>query len=353
MASELSDTLKSLPSHHFQDFYTLKELPESHAWKPVDDDLCPFGHHDMVAEQVPVVDLSDPTAERLIEHACRTWGVFQIINHGIPTRLLDDIESACQRLFSLPMHRKLRAAREPDGTAGYGPAVISSFFPKKLWSEGFTIFGSPLEHARQLWPNDYMKFCDIIGEYKKEMKQLAQKLTWLMLSPLGITQEDVKWAGPEGEFEGASAALQLNSYPTCPDPNRAMGLAAHTDSTLITILFQNNIAGLQVLREGFGWVTVSPIPRGLTINVGDMLHIMSNGLYPSVLHRATVNLTRHRLSVAYLFGPPWEAHVSPISKVVDSDHPPLYRAVTLREYREMRAEHFDKALSLVRLRAPN
>ena len=33
-----------------------------------------------------------------------------------------------------------------------GSARISSFFPKLMWSEGFSIMGSPVEHASQLWP---------------------------------------------------------------------------------------------------------------------------------------------------------------------------------------------------------
>lgn len=100
-----------------------------------------------------------------------------------------------------------------------------------------------------------------------------------------------------------------------------MGLAAHTDSTLLTILYQNNTSGLQVLREGIGWVTVPPIPGGLVINIGDLLHILSNGLYPSVLHRAVVNRTKHRLSMAYLYGPPSSVKISPLSKLVGPNQP--------------------------------
>ncbi|KAL0354736.1 UNVERIFIED_CONTAM: Gibberellin 3-beta-dioxygenase 1 [Sesamum radiatum] len=92
------------------------------------------------------------------------------------------------------------------------------------------------------------------------MKKLAGRLMWLMLGSLGITNEDdIKWASPAGESGGGNAAIQLNSYPACPDPDRAMGLAAHTDSTLLTILHQSNTSGLQVFREGSKrWITVPP-----------------------------------------------------------------------------------------------
>ena len=172
---------------------------------------------------------------------------------------------------------------------------------------------------------------------------------WLMLGSLGITRPDIKWACPKGDFKGASAALQMNSYPACPDPDRAMGLAAHTDSTLLTILHQNSTSGLQVHREGTGWVTVPPVRGALVVNVGDLLHILSNGLYPSVLHRAVVNRTRYRLSVAYLYGPPSNVQISPLPRLVGPGQPPLYRAITWNEYLGTKAKHFNKALSSVRV----
>ncbi|KAF5934753.1 hypothetical protein HYC85_025882 [Camellia sinensis] len=54
--------------------------------------------------------------------------------------------------------QKLRAMRSPDGLTGYGVARIAPFFPKLMWSEGFSAVGSPEEHARQLWPHDYTTF---------------------------------------------------------------------------------------------------------------------------------------------------------------------------------------------------
>lgn len=348
MPSRVSDTITAAASHHPAyshhkqlDLNLVQELPDSHAWTSLDG--LPLGDSSCDPENVPIIDLDDKNAPEVVGRACKTWGVFQVKNHGISKSLLDDIESAGRSLFSLPMHQKLRAARSPDGVSGYGVARISSFFPKRMWSEGFTIVGSPLEHARQLWPQDYCNFCEVIEEYEREMRKLARTLMWLILESLGITEEDAKWASPKGAFEGGCSALQMNFYPACPEPDRAMGLAAHTDSTILTILHQNNTSGLQVYREGTGrWVTVPPTPGALVINVGDLLHILSNGVYPSVLHRAVVNRTRYRLSVAYLYGPSSGVRISPLQKLIDQSHPPLYRPVTWSEYLGTKAKHFNK-----------
>lgn len=158
MPSRISDAFKAHPlhlNHRHLDLNSVQELPDLYAWAGVDES--PSGDS-LITESVPVIDLTDPNASELVGHACKSWGVFQVTNHGIPGSLLDDIESAGRSLFSLPAQQKLKAARSPDGVAGYGLARISSFFNKLMWYEGFTIFGSPLEHARQLWPQDYTKF---------------------------------------------------------------------------------------------------------------------------------------------------------------------------------------------------
>ncbi|KAI3806882.1 hypothetical protein L1987_22800 [Smallanthus sonchifolius] len=338
-------SLKLLKNEQHLDLNSMKELPDSYAWSSVADG----SPTSCGSEPVPVINLEDPDAMMHVGHACKTWGVFQVMNHGVPMMVLDDMEASGRKLFSLPVHQKLQAARSADGVSGYGVARISSFFPKLMWSEGFTIIGSHYEHAQKLWPHGCTHFCEVVEEYKKEMNKLVNKLMWLILGSLGITKGDIKWASPTGELKEACPVLQLNSYPACPDPDRAMGLAAHTDSTLLTILHQNNTSGLQVQREGTGWVTVPPIRGALVVNVGDLLHILSNGTYTSVLHRAIVNRTQHRLSVAYLYGPPSNVRISPLSKLTDSFHPPLYRPVTWSEYLGTKAKHFNKALSIVRL----
>ncbi|PPS12318.1 hypothetical protein GOBAR_AA08326 [Gossypium barbadense] len=348
MPSRFSDAFRAHPQQQLKhpDFTSLHELPDSYAWNQRDDP----SPETFATESVPLVDLNDSNALQVIGHACKTWGIFQVTNHGISTSLLDMVEHTCRSLFSLPVHQKLKAARSPDGVSGYGFARISSFFSKLMWSQGFTIVGPPDEHFCQLWPQDFSYHCDVIKEYKEEMKKLAGRLMWLMLGSLGIiAKEDIKWAGPKTDFKEALAALQLNYYPACPDPDRAMGLAPHTDSTLLTILYQNSTSGLQVFKEGAGWVAVPPVPGGLVINVGDLMHILSNGSYQSVLHRAMVNRSHHRLSSAYLFGPPSTVEISPHPKLVGPTHPPLYRPVTWNEYLHTKAKHFNKALSSVRV----
>ncbi|KAK0570579.1 hypothetical protein LWI29_003449 [Acer saccharum] len=97
-----------------------------------------------------------------------------------------------------------------------------------------------------------------------------------------------------------------------------------------------------------GWVLVNPISGAFVVNVGDLMHIICNGRFKTALHRALVNQTHHRISVVYFYGPPKDVNVSPSIKLVDRDHPILYRPVTWKEYLDSKTTHFNKALDFIR-----
>lgn len=139
-------------STHFQ-LDSASEVPETHSW-PADD-------HPVSADPFPAIDLADPNATAKLIRTCEVWGAFQITasgSHGVPIELLDRLEAQLLRLFSLPIEQKLKAAQSKDSVFGYGIVPIANFFSKRMWSEGFTFAGSPLEHARKLWPDDFSQF---------------------------------------------------------------------------------------------------------------------------------------------------------------------------------------------------
>ncbi|PKI64091.1 gibberellin 3-beta-dioxygenase 1-like [Punica granatum] len=352
--ANLSEAYESAPvqTHHIipLDFQSVNHVPESHSWSNSDDSL-PVQSQPLVnCEQIslPIIDLGDLDASKMMGQACESWGMFQVINHGIPLTLFRDVESEARAFFSLAAEEKMKALRSPSGVTGYGVARIAPFFNKVMWHEGFTIVGSPVDHVREIWPERYHRFCEVMEAYQKAMKELSERLLDLILKSLGTPEEHIEWL-PSVACQGRLApctALQLNSYPPCPGPTQVIGLAPHTDSYLITILHQvGNINGLQVLMEGTGWVLIVPLEGAVVVYVGDMLHIMSNGLFPSMLHRAVVDNTRHRLSFAYFYGPPADSSISPIPRGCPSQ----FRSMTVREYIEMKAKDFKGALSKIRV----
>lgn len=158
----LSEAYKNTPmnSHHITplDFDSIDGVPESHIWSQSDEPQQIIQTQDPQESLIPIIDLSDPNAMDLIDQACKTWGMFQVINHGVPLALIKEVESESRRLFGLPTDEKYKVLRSATGATGYGSARISRFFNKCMWHEGFSIIGSCVDDAKVLWPHDYHNF---------------------------------------------------------------------------------------------------------------------------------------------------------------------------------------------------
>ena len=62
---------------------------------------------------------------------------------------------------------------------------------------------------------------------------------------------------------------------------------AHTDFGSLTLLWSQNIAGLQVKTGSGEWRYVPPVDNGIICNVGDTLSFWSEGYLQSTIHRVT------------------------------------------------------------------
>lgn len=63
--------------------------------------------------------------------------------------------------------------------------------------------------------------------------------------------------------------LRLNRYPPCPLSPQTFGLVPHTDSDFLTILHQDHVGGLQLMKDS-KWVSIKPNPEALIVNIGDL-----------------------------------------------------------------------------------
>ena len=188
-------------------------------------------------------------------------------------------------------------------------------------------------------------------EFHKHMRALADKLLELFLMALGLTDEQVGAVEAERRIaETMTATMHLNWCPRCPDPRRALGLIAHTDSGFFTFVLQSLVPGLQLFRHAPDrWVGVPAVPGAFVVNVGDLFHILTNGRFHSVYHRAVVNRDLDRISLGYFLGPPPHAKVAPLREAVPPGRTPAYRAVTWPEYMGVRKKAFTTGASALKM----
>jgi isopenicillin N synthase-like dioxygenase len=80
-------------------------------------------------------------------------------------------------------------------------------------------------------------------------------------------------------------------------------LDVHTDSSILSILSQeDNVGGFEFFKDN-KWFNVNPIPNTLVVNLGDLMQVISDDEYVAVKHRVKVNREMERSSVCYFVFP--------------------------------------------------
>lgn len=288
----------------------------------------------LLSAQVPVIDmalLSDGQEEELnkLDEACKNWGFFLVINHGMDERVLEDIKTAASEFFKLPLEEKMRYPFDPLAIEGYGRPYPVTQDQTVDWSDSLMFRLFPVRGRKlELWPNKPAALRGAVEAYSVEIGRVSKKLLGSLSLIMGMGSNDL----PDLHKE-MQVSMRVNYYPVCYEPEKVMGMSPHSDATTITILMQdNNVNGLQIRHNG-GWVPVQPVPNSLIVNVGDVLEIWSNGKYKSIEHRAMTNGTRARISYASFVTPQMEVEVEPLKQILDdSQQHKLYKKVTYEDY---------------------
>lgn len=298
----------------------------------------------------PPSQLSGLIAE--LRAACRDWGFFQIVNHGVPEELLDRVHSAARDFFELSKEEKRRVRRGKENPFGYYDTEHTKNV--RDWKEVFDFSpNDPMsipatEDSGEIridvfwnqWPAYPSGFRNACEEYGKAMEKLAFKLLELLSLSLDLPANHLKHF-----FTEHTSLLRLNYYPPCPAPDLALGVGQHKDPGALTILSQDDVGGLDVKRKIDGeWVRVKPIPNAYIINVGDITQVWSNDAYESAEHRVSVNTDRGRFSVPFFFNPAHYTIVRPLEELTSELNPARYEGYNWGQFVKARVNSNFKKL---------
>ncbi|KAA8517796.1 hypothetical protein F0562_015270 [Nyssa sinensis] len=289
---------------------------------------------------IPVIDFQDLfsndaslrlTTLSLISEACREWGFFQVVNHGVSHELMKRTCQVWHEFFHLPLEVKQVHANSPSTYEGYGSRLGVEKGAKLDWSDYFFLHYLPQSlRNHNKWPTLPTECRELVGEYCDELVKLCEKLMKVLSINLGLGEEYLQNA-----FGGkdVGACLRVNFYPKCPQPDLTLGLSSHSDPGGMTLLLpDHHVSGLQV-RRGDDWVTVKPVPNAFIVNIGDQIQVLSNATYKSVEHRVIVNSAKERVSLALFYNPRGDILIEPAKELLTENHPALYPAMTFNEYR--------------------
>ncbi|KAJ4960008.1 hypothetical protein NE237_019918 [Protea cynaroides] len=283
---------------------------------------------------IPVVDFTGVHSDRRssiveqIRDAAREFGFFQVINHGIPSDIINSTIGAIKAFNEQPTEVKSQYYTRDMGRGVCFSTNYDLYQSKAAnWRDTIQMMLGPtlpvIEHIPAIFQREAL-------EWNQQVRRLGEVLMEILSEGLGLKPERLKELSClEGRW------MSAHYYPYCPQPDLTLGNTSHTDPGVLTVLVQNHIGGLQV-KHGDEWLDVKPVSDALVFNIGDILQMLSNDEYRSVEHRVLANPHREpRISIAIFLNPSrMNEFYGPLPELTSPDKSALFRQFTLTEYME-------------------
>jgi isopenicillin N synthase-like dioxygenase len=300
-----------------------------------------------------------------IDSACREFGFFTVVNHGVSRDLIASVRAKAVEFFALPVEEKVKVQRPPQKISrGYFRLAERSLAyslnvaaPPDL-QEAFA-FGpehvpetlrttnevTRVVYAPNLWPSQPAEFRETMLAYYQAMSGLTSNLMRAMAIALKLDEDYFA-----GKFARQTSAARLIRYPavtTTPMPGQ-LRAGAHTDYGTITLVRGDDVpGGLQIKNpHADDWIDIHPGAEAFVCNIGDLMARWSNDRWVSTLHRVAVPppqaVPSDRISLVFFQLPDYDAVIRCIETCIGEDGREKYPPVTCAEHylgKVMKAAH--------------
>ncbi|MCD7465142.1 hypothetical protein HAX54_000686 [Datura stramonium] len=291
--------------------------------------------------KLPIFDISRPLSSsnslKSLSLACKEWGFFHISNHGIPRDLWRQVQFLSNQIFNLPCDVKLNAG-PLSNIRTYTPHFIASPFFESLRVSGPDFFASAHSTSQALINQPIPEFSHAMEVYGSKMEDLSKSIVEVILMSLGPEFEQ-KFAS---EFNNCHGYLRINNY-TPPESTENVeeeeeveGLGMHTDMSCITVVYQDEVGGLQVRSKEGKWMDIDPCQNTLVVNVGDLLQAWSNGKLRSSEHRVVLKQPVSRFSIAFFWCFEDEKLIVAPEEIVGKGNLKVYKPFVCADYLKFR-----------------
>ena len=309
---------------------------------------------------VPVIDISSfrmPYADasarsqvvRQVDEAARTVGFMQITGHGIAASTRLELASAMDAFFALDRETKQKYRCPPGINRGYTPPKAESLANSLGLVSAADLFealnvgtgtadypGLDLPedvYAANVYPSAELPgFEAAVTDWFRAAGAVARTMVRIFGVALG---------GREDYFADVTDhsidVLRMNNY-RLPDPGALvepdqLGMGAHTDYGIVTVLWADRVPGLEIHGVDGEWHPVRPAGGALLVNLGDAIARWTNEEWISTLHRVAAPRINGALvprrSAAYLHDGNVDALIECLPSCVSAENPARYEPVTV------------------------
>ena len=299
-------------------------------------------------QEIPVIHferfLNGTSAERKsvadqMRRASQDWGFFYLSGCGMPDEQLEAAFSGSKAFFALPQKDKQGVAwQNPESNRGYVGIKREKLDPTRPGDlkEAFNLApeGPGPDTHKNLWPAGYPRFETVMTRFLGECILTADRVLQAFALALGQPEDFFKNAHNEHDH-----TLRLLHYPPLPEgfePEDGESRAgAHTDYGSITLLFQDDVGGLEVCTRSGEWIRATPIPGTVVVNTGDLMHRWTNHVFCSTPHRVNVapeHRHRDRYSIAFFCHPNKTSEIACDESCATADNPAIYGPISAGQH---------------------
>ena len=280
---------------------------------------------DAQLDEVPIIDVSGMFSDELSERqavadqvrkACTGMGFFYIINHQVPDSITEALANTSRDFFhqSVAEKNKVSFDHQIEGYQGLNQEQINKTESIDVFEKLKITYRPSMEPISKLNGSPTSGYEEFPWERTASVPQLATAVKDVFSARLVLARQLLRIIAlaldlPEIYFHAKvaepQAAVTLNYYPHREQGEEKVepaGLGSHTDFSLITLLWQDEAGGLQILSPEGEWIRAKPIPGSLVCNVGDMMTMITNGKFISDIHRAKTEGTQERVSIPFFIG---------------------------------------------------
>ncbi|MEH2234831.1 isopenicillin N synthase family dioxygenase [Nostoc sp.] len=281
-------------------------------------DFHPFIVGDIVAKQA--------VADR-ISCAIQEIGCFYLEN-CVPQTLVDQVFAQAQSFFALPQEEKNQVKLAPGTSRGYVArgkerVLLEAFnfgLDVTINEAGVTPqgFGEP-----NRWPENQKEFRQLLLEFFTTCRDASFSILQAMAIALKLPESYFTDFHIERNFN-----TSINHYPSLqqtPSPGE-MRFAEHTDYGSITLIFQDEIAGLEVCNDAEEWIAAPFLPGKVLVILADLMQRWTNDKFPATKHRVPLPSkfpSNPRYSIIYFESPDYDAEITCLESNATPNYPPI------------------------------
>ncbi|MEO1590544.1 MAG: 2-oxoglutarate and iron-dependent oxygenase domain-containing protein [Cyanobacteria bacterium J06632_22] len=306
------------------------------------------------AVDIPVIDFTpflnpDPMGQRqvakAIYRACHEVGFLYLTHHGIPQGTIDGAFSQSKQFFDLPLAHKQHISWSSEtsnrGYIGLERERLDEDQPgdlKEAFNVGRAVSAEAVGAAERAlvvnqWPVGQDEFKAVISDFFETCAAAASRVFRAFAIALDMPSDFIV-----DKHQSHGYTLRLLHYPPLtqtPKPGQTRA-GAHSDYGTLTLLFQDDVGGLEVQLSSGDWIAAPSIPGAVLINTGDLTQRWSNDVFRSTKHRVALpagdKAGQDRYSIAFFCQPDPEAEIVCFPSCQSDNNPPRYPPVKSGEY---------------------